>query len=126
MEHNFAGLVGHRVGARARRVGLKLRRRQTQRILCQRHVKLVEHQVDARLVIGLEIELAVELFALGSAVAAVAVDGECAVVGHQAVVAHGVRELVVRAVQAVVAHVILVVRQRHFGRGFGKGLDHAA
>ena len=72
------------VGARLLRIGRQLRGGQPQRVFGQRHVKVVEHQVDGQIIVRCQGQLAVELPALGAAVGAKTTGFKGAVVGHQA------------------------------------------
>ena len=126
LQHGFADLKFAGAIAGLCWVSLPLRTRKSNRVLCQRHIKLIENQVDMQLIVEIEAQLTVELFALGVAVCAVTICSHGAVVGQNTHRADGVAKLVVGTVQAVGPHVILVAHFCFLGRGLTKGLDHAA
>ena len=126
LQHGLACLEFAGTAAGLGRIGDELCPRQAQRVQGQRHVKLVEHQVDMHLLSQVKAQFPVELLAFGGAVGAVAVNAHGAVVGHDADRAERVAHLVVGAVQAAGAHKILVAQLGLRGRSLAKGLDDAA
>ena len=113
MQYDFANAPADGGCAGLRRVGVELGLCEAQRVLGQRHVKLVEHQVDTGRHGRLKTQLTIELFALGAAVVAVTLGVKGAVVRYQAYATDPPCVLHVSPVHAVRAHVIL-------GAGFGR------